>query len=354
MTDAFPPPRGTDAAGESPPVSADHGSAAGGAPFDAPPVLDEPSSDVPSSADRPSGRSHVPLIVVGILAVVALVVGVIVAVSGGSSSSDEAFSLDGALESASEATTVEYDMTMTAETPAGDVPLTAQAAADSDAGLMRMEIDAADLLPGEMLPGASGTIEMILDGSTSTMYMRAGDLFGDVGGFLGADVEWISFDLDDLYELGGIGGADPVDDIAGMFDQSPLAMLGGVAELADDAEVIGTDTIDGEELRHFRVVVDDPADIYDNPDTEAAVDIFDDLVDLGGDGEVGALEDLIDDVTYDFWVTEDSVLRRIEVSVGGPGLASSVVFQIDSIGEPIDLSAPSDDEVFSFDDLLGG
>jgi len=292
------------------------------------------------------------LIAIGALAVVLLVVGVIVGVASGSS--QQSYSLDTALERAGEATTVEYEMTVAV---GDEPPLRVAAALDSESQLLGIEVDPDAVLGGGVGLGADlPPIEVVFDGAAGVLYMRSEDLFADIGDFFDIDAEWIAVDLQTLADLGGAGDG-VLDDWSESLADAPFAVLDDVLGATEDAEEVGSATIDGVETRQYRVPVDAGDLLAGFPAVGTMVDQLEDLLGVPIDDEgdlADALDEQVGGLVYDVWVTEDSELRRVEATV--TVLDQQVVLTLDlaSVGEPLDLAVPPDDEVFDLSELLGG
>lgn len=115
-----------------------------------------------------------------------------------------------------------------------------------------------------------------------------------------------------------------------------LAML----QIVDsDAEIVGTEEIDGVTTTHVRgeVSVDDLVD--------AGIDSMMAEFDMTGGSTID-----VDSFTIDVWVGDDGIPRRVV-------LAAADVFEfsmdIRSVGEPVEVAAPPADEVTWMEDLLG-
>lgn len=98
----------------------------------------------------------------------------------------------------------------------------------------------------------------------------------------------------------------------------------------------GTEDVDGEELRRYEVVVD----------VEAALDASGQT----GSDAAEASAALGDEITYDLWVDEDDLVRRIAYTAAG----AVTEMTIDRWGEPMDIEAPRPEDVQTVPSGSGG
>lgn len=292
---------------ELPPPSAD--------PFSAPPQppFAPPSAEVWVQPEDPKRRRKGVLLAVGVgvLVVIAAIVGVLVLRSGGAA---DAYSLQAAAESASRADKVAFEMRM--EAMGLDVEMTARV--DNEAQLMAFTASMPVL-------SEDGAIEMVMDVGEKVVYMDASLLPGGDE----SPTKWLSFDMSQMpgmeEELSSITGSNPLD-AAALFQDAAAV------------EDLGLEDLDGEQVKHYRVTVD-VAEL-----TKAQPGLFDQLEGI----------DLPSTVDYDVWVTEDNQLRRMSFELdvlGGPITTEMTVTAVGDI-EPVVL--PPADEVTDMTDLLGG
>lgn len=162
----------------------------------------------------------------------------------------------------------------------------------------------------------------------STVYMSSGFW----AWLFPVDTPWVAFTDD---------GSAPMEtgfDMETFAAEEFLAML----EVVDsDAEVVGTEVIDGVETVHVagRVSIDDLARL--DPDF---------LTDMN---PAGTDELDIDTFDIDVWIGPDDVLRRL--SFGATDGDASVRFTVDitDVDGQIDVMAPPADEITWLDDLMG-
>ncbi len=287
-----------------------------------------PTGDVPDIGGTPSlsGRRRPALLVTAVVALVALGVGAFVAL--GDSSGDagvalppaEAFDLAAAAQGTVDARTVEYDLTVTA---GGLGSVTVSGALDNETKLATVAADMSTLLGPDGTAPIGGEIELLVDGANGLVYLGADAL----GGLLPTDSAWISIDLAVLAERSGVS----LDDLRSEFVVDPAASAQALID-ADNAVELGTEEIDGVTVRHYEVTVDLAAAIAAAPQ---AAEQF--------DAELGELDAVLPEtVTYDVWVTEDNQLRRAAFDITVADQTVSMVLDMTTTGEPLDLQVPAD------------
>jgi hypothetical protein len=342
MADSLPPPPST-----GPPEIPSEGSAAGFPPpaTSTPPTSTDTAIDTDTAAattstaavDTPpapegDGRSRkaLPFIVIGAILAVVLIVGVIVALVSGSST-DEPYSLDAALDNAANTSSVEYDMTLIV----GDEPVfTVVGAVDGD--VQRLQVDLGALLGADFVSGS--TAEVIIDADEQVVYIQADELIpSSPFDLLLPDLGWFAIDI------GELGMDDDDADIAGALSGNPLIVIEAV-DSDSSATDLGLEPIDGVETRHYQFTVD----------VAATVDLPEEITQLveqfGLDFQIP--EGALGEVTYDVWVTEDSQIRRVEIGFEIAEQQLSMVVNIISIGEDVDVEVPSGDDVFDIGELF--
>lgn len=281
-----------------------------------------PSSSTPGSDPTPPTR-RVGVLVVAVLALLALGVGAFVAIDDAAGDdlaipAVDGYSLAAAAEATLAARTVEFDLTV----DAADLgAVTVSGAVDNEAGLMTVSSDLSGLLPVGDLPIDGGSVELLLDSETGTMYIGApgfGELFG-------AESPWISADLGVLAEQAGVS----LDDLRAdtFIDPTETARL---LLDAEDVTEVGTETIDGVETKHFQVTVDVAGALASIPSDE--------LPELGDLADI----DVPDTVVYDVWVTADNQLRRAAFDLDVAGQSVSTVLDMTTSDQPLELTVPDD------------
>jgi len=285
-----------------------------------------------------SRRRRSPLLVVAVLALLAVGVGAIVALSAGGSTDSgdalpevDAFSLAAAAERAVDAPTVRFDMTVTA----GQLgAVTVDGVVDNERGVSRLAMDLGSLMGLGDVTGTGGAMEVLFDSGAGVVYFGADAM----GGLLPTDAPWVSFDLEALAEASG----QSLEDLRGEFAVDPADTAAALLA-ADDVTEVGDEVIDGVPTRHYRVTVDLAAALAAVPQADA---------DRLGSAEFGEL-DLPDSVVYDVWVTEDNQLRRSTFEMDVAGETTSVVLNVFADAEPAAIELPSGDEVVDLTEFLG-
>ena len=129
----------------------------------------------------------------------------------------------------------------------------------------------------------------------------------------------------------------------GKFMQVPKEQLGDAAAQLDEVDItstwdawdegaqkvvyVGEDDVDGQPMRHYEITVDSAAAL--------------DAAGQTGEDAAAASEMLGDEITYDVWVDDDNLMRKIAFEL--EGMVSEIT--TDNWGEPMDISAPSADEI---------
>jgi len=275
--------------------------------------------------DQPPPGSPTPrragLLVVAVLALLALGVGAFVAIDHSNGDdlalpATDAYSLAAAAEAALAARTVEFDLTVDTT---GVGAATVSGAVDNEAGVMTVSSDLSGLLGiDQTIPLDEGSVELLLDTETATMYVGASG-FGEL---LGTDTPWISVDLGVLAEQTGV----TLDELQAETFIDPTESAQLLLD-ADDVTEVGMATIDGVETKHFQVTVDLAAALAAVPPQ-----LGDDVAEV----------DLPETVVYDVWVTGDNELRRAVFDVEVAGQTVSMVLDMTTTDEPLDIVIPTD------------
>jgi hypothetical protein len=294
-----------------------------------PPPVTPASSAAPPAAPRRRRGVMVALIVVAVVVVALIVVGVILAVSS-DDSSDESYSLDAAFQNASDASTLQYDMSLDA---GGESVLDVSGAVDGDVSSLQLDLGA--IVGNDVFAG--NEVHVINDAGGGVLYIQADELIPKTPlNFLLPDFGWLAVDYGELP-----GG----DAFAGALSGDPLELIDAIGADASDATDLGQETIDGVDTRHYQFTVD-VADALES--TKAISGLVGDLgLDLGpSDGALG-------EATYDVWVTADNEIRRAQLAFSIGDRDVSLVIDIVSFGDGSDIEVPSGDDVFNLSELLG-
>ena len=175
-------------------------------------------------------------------------------------------------------------------------------------------------------------MEMVMDGTV--VYMRIPQLQG-VGGFA---TEWISMDVSKAVpgfeDLAAFG--------AGQNDPSNAF---GYLQGAEEAEELGTETIDGVETTHYEVKVDL---------AEAAKDVPADLRDEMRKvirqfrGQFGTTA-----MPFEVWVDGDGLARRMVYRMEADGFSMEMTVNVTEYGNDFDLDVPPASDVTDVTELAG-
>lgn len=154
---------------------------------------------------------------------------------------------------------------------------------------------------------------------------------------LGSDAEWILMPADQSGEF-----------TSGMGVQTdPYEMLDGYRDANADIEELGTETVNGVEATHYRVLVDTESYLATlSPDERA---------ELEADGPVPTTE-----FPIELWISDDGFIVRMLMDIEGDqadfeGADSfqrmTITYNVFDINQPVDITAPED--YVSMDDLGG-
>ena len=309
-----------------------------GAPVTGSPVVALPPIEPAPVSTPPGGRRRPFALAAAVVAVLALGVVAIVALTGSRSGDGadvaEPYSLLAAAETAITARTVEFDLTVSAFDLA---EVTVSGAVDNESKLVSVTTDLSSLLQlGDMpLPLGDGDITVLVDGSTGVVYLDAAAL----GGLLGADAAWVSIDLGVLAEQSG----QSLDELQGGLALDPTDIARSLLD-TDGATEVGVETSDGVEVKHYEVTVDLAAALEAVP--QAGIDPG--LIDP-------ALADieLPDTIAYDVFVTADNQLRRVAFDTEIAGRSIAMQLDMTTSDEPLGTELPAASEVFDLTGLLG-
>ena len=233
--------------------------------------------------------------------------------------STAAYSFAAATATAQAAASVVFDMEI--DSPEG--PMSATASFDRASGLTEMEIDMSQLTAEDDFFDVGDSLSFIVDEPNQVAYVNS-DFFAALFG--PTDAGWISLTGDEF---------TVDDDVFGDVLTNPL----NIAEVFGDVDPIdlGEETIDGEVLRHFEVVLDAES-----------------IADLGDDGLV--TEELAQaefGLTYDVWVDESSQIRRILFDAVDDGEVGSVDMWITVSTDSIEIPVPAAGDVVDLEELFG-
>ena len=165
---------------------------------------------------------------------------------------------------------------------------------------LALDMDAGDL---------GGNFSMVL--VDETLYMNAGEM---------TDGKFIEIDLrDESNPMGAL-----YSQLAGQTD--PAAITRALEGAIENLETVGTEEIDGTTTTHYRVEVD-------------AREVLSKT--LGDAMPSGSLDSLPETMTYDIWVGEDDLPRRLGYDMMG----TSITLDFTEWGEPVDIQAPPPSQI---------
>jgi hypothetical protein len=261
---------------------------------------------------------------------VAVAVGGVLAACGGSGTDAtvSAGSLRAAAENTQSADSAEFSLSLNVDTGDRHTTVTGSGATSADGRHARLRID---------LPGA-GTIEArIVDG---TAYADLGSLLGGAVP-LPAGKRWVKISPDDLGRLAG-------EDLSGLLGGAGNPASEGLEYLqglAGNVEKVGDDTVAGRHATHYRASIDYAKLADELPGVSDQ--LKEQLAKLGT-------------VPADVWLDDQDRVVRFRIALnpaasgqGGHGSIELTV-EITAFGTPVDVEAPSPDQVISLPDVLGG
>lgn len=209
---------------------------------------------------------------------------------------------------------VEMSATAELEGETMDMDFVADVEATEDPADAKMGITMSIPMLADMMPGLD-EIEMRLVDQIA--YMKMGEATED---------KFVKIDLSD--------GENPLgstfDDMSKNMDPSKMVKEfdGAVKSLEKTDE---TEELDGVETNKYEMVID-------------MNKVEDSIADLGS-GMAGAQGDmkLPDELPVDLWLSEDNLLYKMAMEI--PDMNASVDMTMSNWGEPVDVEAPSDDEI---------
>jgi hypothetical protein len=271
------------------------------------------------------------VLIAGVIALVTLAVGALVAVgdsAGVTLPAAAPFSLAAAAEGTVSARTVEFDLAVTTGSYGS---LSVSGAVDNETKVASITTNLANLVGlGEESPfGDAGDFEVLLDGNAGVVYLGAEAL----GGLLPSEAPWLSIDLTVLAENEGA----PLEDLPSEWFVDPADSARLLLD-ADNVVEIGPETIDGVDTVHYQVTVDVADALAASPQAGSAL----------GD----AMIDVPETVVYDVWVTADNQLRRAGFELAVADETVTVVLDMTTTDEPLVAELPSESDVFDITGFL--
>lgn len=284
------------------------------------------TSSVPGMSDiaveptpEPKRRSPVP-IVLGALALVALVVGVVVVAGDGNDGGGDAIALlSAAPDAAEDAGTARMAITLTIDGGGMNLTMDGDGAVDFASGAQELSLSMMGI-----------DMEMrVIDG---VMYLR----MPDVARPSRVGTEWIGFPIEAAE--GAVGaGANPM---ASM--QNGAAMLHALRGISSDVDELGEEEINGQDATGYRVTVDMAKAIEQLPEDRRA-EARASLDQMAATG--------MDEWPMDVWLNDDGLPVRmstdIDLPAGDLGEGASMQVEIDYVdfGADLVIEAPPTAEV---------
>lgn len=199
---------------------------------------------------------------------------------------------------------------------------------DAANGALDMTMDLGSLLPASLTQGAAATAEVRLVDKVAYVNLPF------LASRLPSGKSWLKLDLGALAGTAGLGSVDQAD--PQQYLQQLLA--------SKNTQKVGTDTIGGEQMTHYRTTIDPSARLGDLP-ANVRAQARKALQQLGTKG-----------IPADVWVDSNGLLRRESVSLAFgkalQGATMSMTMNLHDFGTAVTVSAPPADEVFDATSLL--
>jgi hypothetical protein len=241
-------------------------------------------------------------------AVVLLIGGFVAYLVLADDSSSEQYSLTAAVSGARGADSIAYEMRMDMGI-IGEIIIDGRFDAENQRMAMTMTIDGMDAAD---MP----EVEYLIDMESQMMYVNA-EALADSG--LDVDTPWIGVDLSESSVMNDLGamGSNPADLAASFAD-------------AENVEDLGMETIDGVEVRHYRVTVGIDDVLAANPALEGQYE------------DAGA--ELPDEIVYEVYVDASNQMKRMTFDLDIMGQSITFEMTITALDdvEPIVIPDPSD------------
>ena len=196
------------------------------------------------------------------------------------------------------------------------------------------------------LPGASGSLEMLLMGKVIFMKLPPQGLPPQLQA-----KPWVRMDLEALAEKEGfnLGNLDQ------LRNSNPTNTLGYLRGASEDVKEVGEEDVRGTKTTHYRATVDLKKAAAAEPEAKEAID--------------QAIEQLgTSSFPMDVWIDDEGRLRRMRHEIdsskspqgqqaaqaGQPVGKVSVDMELFDFGTKVDVAEPPADQVTEFETLLGG
>jgi hypothetical protein len=260
------------------------------------------------------------LLVLPVLAFVAAGCG-----SGGALALDPVAS---AATKAQQAGTYAFDFTASVHVLGKPLSFAGSGQVDGPNGALDMQMDFGNLLPASVTQGAPATAEVRLVDKVAYVNLPF------LASKLPSGKSWLKLDLTTLAGNAGLGSVSQSD--PQQYLQQLLA--------SKNTQKVGTDTIAGEQMTHYRTTIDPASRLGDVP-ANVRAQVRKALKQLGTKG-----------IPADVWVDSQGLLRRETVSVSFgqalQGATMSMTMNLHDFGTAVDVTAPPADETFDATSLV--
>ncbi len=284
-------------------------------PIAPPPYTTHHVVPVVSGAPKRRGRGTTVAIVAG-----GALVGAAAVIGGSMLVRDDSieYSYETAAQRANDEPRSEYDMTVTL----GSVEITAEGATDLGNDVMTIDMDLREFSPDY------GEINMVFDLDEDVVFVERDSFAGLLSA---APTKYVSMTME---QLEGVGSFEDL--------QIGPQQTAGLLVEASTVKDRGFEDLDGEKVRHFQVTVDweDLIEVqpgmnttFDEPDESEPPDV----------------------VEYDVYVTRDNQIRLSTYDLTIGVITTSTEMTLVATGDDVDdLELPGDDDVTTYDELIGG
>ena len=219
-----------------------------------------------------------------------------------------------------------YAFEFSADITAGGHKLSFSGSGMSDTanGAAQMTFDFSGL-PAEMTKNGSTAEAIMVD---KHMYMKMPFLAGQ----LPSGKQWLELDLGKALEASGV---NPSSSLGQTDPQQWLQQL----LASGDTQTLGTDTVQGEQMTHYRTQID-PANASQIPAGQRAA-VKQALQQLG-----------MSKIPVDVWVDGQGLLRRMSLSFELATMSMTMRMDLSQFGTPVSITAPPSDQVFDATPLM--
>lgn len=211
-------------------------------------------------------------------------------------------------------------------------------------GVVGLEAGANSALTMRAAPELFGQpVDIELRFVDNVLFMEFGDLLGSGGAELPPELQgrpWLKLDVQELVEASEQGAAPP-------GSSNPAGQLDALRGIAKGSiEVVGNEEVNGVCTTHYQGTVDLSKAAAEVPEEFRAE--FDQAFE--------ALSASLSEVPVDVWLDDDGRVRRqqvvLELDQQGQAVEQTVTVDFLEFGVPIDVEAPADDEVITFQEFL--